>query len=181
MRKGIGMERTLIILKPDALQRALAGEILTRFERAGLKIVGAKMLQPDVDHYYHHYENIGKMVSRRGKEIFEITLDMMTTGPVLAVVLEGIEAVALVRKMVGTTEPKSAAPGTIRGDYAHVSYAHADKELVGIPNLIHASGDSSEAKLEIAHWFSEAELFDYQTLHEVYTQPRKKVATKRTK
>jgi nucleoside-diphosphate kinase len=166
-------ERTLIILKPDAIQRGVAGEILSRFERVGLKIIGAKMLKPDYDHFFHHYENIGKMVSRRGKEVFDVTLDMMSSGPVIAFVLEGVEAVTLVRKMVGSTEPKSAQPGTIRGDYAHMSYAHGDANKVGIPNLIHASGDPEEAKLEIAHWFSENELFDYETVHEKFTQTNK--------
>lgn len=168
------MERTLIILKPDAIQRAVVGEIVTRFERAGLKIVGTKMLSPDYDHYYHHYETISKMASRRSKEALELTVQMMQESPVIAMVLEGIEAVGLVRKMVGATEPKTALPGTIRGDYAHVSISHADKEKLGIANIIHASGNKSEADEEIAHWFSEAELFDYKTLHEPYTQPRKK-------
>lgn len=168
------MEKTLIILKPDAVQRGIAGEIITRFERAGLKIVATKMLRPDYDHFYHHYETIGKMVSRRGQKAFDVTLDMMKEGPVIAVVLEGVDAVELVRKMVGTTEPKTAQPGTIRGDYAHVSINHANSEGLGIANIIHASGDSEEAKDEIAHWFSEAELFDYEALHEKYTQPRKK-------
>jgi nucleoside-diphosphate kinase len=166
------MERTLIILKPDALQRGLVGEIITRFERVGLKIVAAKMLQPDYDHYYHHYEDIGKMVTRRGKEIFEVTLEAMNEGPVIAMVLEGIEAVEVVRKMVGGTEPKAAAPGTIRGDYSHISFAHANAEGIATPNIVHASGDSDEAKQEIAHWFSEAELFEYKTAHEHFTLAR---------
>ena len=168
------LERTLIILKPDTLQRGIAGEILTRFERAGLKIVAAKMTQPDQEHYFAHYENIGKMISRRGQKAFDVTLEMMQMGPVLAMVLEGIEAVSLVRKMVGTTEPKSALPGTIRGDYAHMSFGYADEQGVGIPNLIHASGDPEEAKEEIAHWFAESEIFDYSTVHEPYTQTKKK-------
>lgn len=167
------MERTLIILKPDTVQRGIVGEILTRFERAGLKIVGTKMMLPSEEHYHHHYENISKMISRRGQKAFDITLEMMQEGPVIAFVLEGVECVSLVRKMVGTTEPKEAAPGTIRGDYAHVSFAHADKHDVGIPNVIHASGDPVEAEAEIRHWFSETELFDYQTVHEKYTQPKK--------
>ena len=168
------MERTLIILKPDTVQRGIVGEILTRFERAGLKIVGSKMLQPSYDHYYHHYEEIGKMISRRGQKAFDVTLAMMQAGPVIAFVLEGVEAASLVRKMVGTTEPKSALPGTVRGDYAHVSFTHADNEDLGIPNIIHASGDADEAAQEIAHWFSDSELFSYQTVHEQFTQPRKK-------
>ncbi len=165
-------ERTLVIFKPDAVQRGIVGEILSRFEKAGFKIVGAKMLRPDQKHYFHHYENIGKMISRRGQKVFDITLEMMSEGPVIACVLEGVEAAAMVRKMVGTTEPKSALPGTIRGDYAHMSFAHADKNEVGIPNILHASGDAEEAKLEIAHWFSENELFEYETVHEMFTQKR---------
>ncbi len=168
------MERTLIILKPDAVKRGLSGEILIRFEKAGLKIVGVKMLQPDYDHFYHHYEGISKMVSRRGKEAFDVTLAMMQEGPVIAVVLEGIKAVPLVRKMVGETEPEKAAPGTIRGDYAHMGFEHSNKEGIGVPNVIHASGDKEEADQEIAHWFSEAELFDYETVHEVYTQAKRR-------
>jgi nucleoside-diphosphate kinase len=167
-------ERTLIIFKPDAVQRGIVGEVLSRFEKIGLKIVGAKMLAPSYDHYYHHYENIGKMISRRGQKTFDVTLAMMNEGPVIAFVLEGIEAVAIVRKMVGTTEPKSALPGTIRGDYAHMSFAHADASGIGVPNIIHASGDVSEAELEIPHWFSEAELFSYETVHEKFTQKKKK-------
>ena len=120
------MERTLIVLKPDTIQRGLVGEIMTRFERVGLKIIASKMLRPDNDHYYHHYENIGQMISRRGQQAFDVTLEMMNQGPVIAFVLEGVGAVEVVRKMVGTTEPKSALPGTIRGDYAHVSFSHAD-------------------------------------------------------
>lgn len=167
------MEQTLIILKPDAMQRGIAGEIITRFEHVGLKVVGAKMLKPDYDQYYHHYETIGKMISRRGQEAFDVTLEFMQQGPVLAMVLEGIEAVSLVRKMVGPTEPKSAAPGTIRGDYSHLSFEYANGQNVSIPNLIHASGDAEEAKQEVAHWFKPAELFSYVAAHEHFTQPKK--------
>ncbi len=166
-------ERTLVILKPDAIQRGIIGEIVSRFERVGLKIVGAKMMQPSQDHFHHHYEHIGKMISRRGQKAFDVTLALMTSGPVLAFVLEGVEAASLVRKMAGTTEPKAAQPGTIRGDYAHMSFAHADENDVGVPNIIHASGDAEEAKAEIAHWFSESELFDYETVHQRFTQSRK--------
>jgi nucleoside-diphosphate kinase len=168
------MEKTLVIFKPDAIQRGIVGEILSRFEKAGLKIISTKMLQPSEEHYYKHYEGIGKMISRRGQKAFDVTLKMMQEGPVIAMVLEGVEAVALVRKLVGTTEPKSALPGTIRGDYAHMSFPYADDQEVGIPNLIHASGDADEAKLEIAHWFAENEIFDYQVAHEKFTQTKKK-------
>ena len=119
-------ERTLIIFKPDAVQRGIVGEILSRFEKAGFKIVASKMLKPDYDHYYHHYETIGKMISRHDQKIFDITLEMMNQGPVIAFVIEGVEAVTFVRKMVGSTESKSAQPGTIRGDYLHMSFAHAN-------------------------------------------------------
>lgn len=166
-------ERTLVIIKPDGVQRGIVGEIITRFEKVGLKIVGVKMFDPSKEHYHHHYENIGKMISRRGQKAFDMTLDMMKAGPVIPMVLEGVEAVALVRKMVGATEPKSALPGTIRGDYSHISFAHADAHEVGINNLIHASGDPEEAKAEIAHWFGESELFKYETAHEKFTQPVK--------
>ena len=139
------IERTLVVFKPDAVQRGIVGEILTRFERVGLKIVGTKMLAPNREHYYTHYEEFGKMVTRRGDKAFTITLDFMTQGPVIAMVFEGVEAVSLVRKLVGGTEPKSSAPGTIRGDYSHISFGYADECQKGVPNLIHASGDSEEA------------------------------------
>lgn len=167
------MEQTLVLLKPDALQRALAGEIITRFERVGLKIVAAKVIKPNKEQYYHHYETIGKMISRRGQEAFDVTLEFMQEGPILAMVLEGIEAVAVVRKMVGTTEPKAAEPGTIRGDFSHISFAYASANNLSLPNLIHASGDPDEAKQEIAHWFSKDEIFAYETVHDKFTQGKK--------
>ncbi len=166
------MEQTLVIFKPDAVQRGIIGEILSRFEKVGLKIVGIKMVNPDRDHYYHHYEDISKLASRRGQKALDVTLDLMTTGPVIALVLEGVEAVEQVRKMAGTTEPKSAVPGTIRGDYSHMSFMHADNVSIGVANIVHASGDLEEAKKEIKHWFKGDELFSYQALHEKYTQPK---------
>ncbi len=164
------MERTLILIKPDAVERGIIGEIITRFERVGLKIVGMKMISPDTDHYYHHYENIGKVISRRGQKVFDVNLDYMKMSPVVAIVLEGIEAVSLVRKIVGTTESKSAAPGTIRGDYAHMSFKHADEHGISTPNIIHASGDIDDAKQEVAHWFTDKEIYQYETVHEKWTQ-----------
>jgi nucleoside-diphosphate kinase len=169
-QQGEYMERTLVIMKPDTVQRGLVGEIISRFERVGLKIVGMKMVNPGKDHYYKHYEEIGKMITRRGQDKFDWTLETMMLGPVVAVVLEGVEAISLVRKMVGDTEPKSSQPGTIRGDYSHMSYSHADKHQVGIPNIIHASGDSKDARAELKHWFKADELFEYQTVHEKFTQ-----------
>jgi nucleoside-diphosphate kinase len=173
IKQGTNVERTLIIFKPDAVQRGLVGEILTRFEKVGLKIVAMKMLSPDYDHYYHHYETIGQMVSRRGEAQFQVQLGAMQEGPVIAAVLEGVEAVSLVRKMVGATNAKEAAPGTIRGDYAHASLAYVNANNVALPTLIHASGDPDEAKQEIEHWFSESEIYaGYETVHEYFTQPR---------
>ena len=163
-------EDTLILFKPDALQRGLVGDILTRFERVGLKIVGTKMIRPDQDHYHKHYEDIGKLRTRAGDEIFGITLEMMSEGPVIAMVLRGIDAVSLVRKLVGGTEPKSAAPGTIRGDFSHMSYEYANEQKKGIPNLIHASGSPDEAKAEIMHWFAAPEIYDYKLLNEKFTR-----------
>jgi len=166
-------QRTLVLIKPDAVQRGLIGEVITRFERVGLKIVGAKMVHPSYEHYHHHYEGISKMISRRGQKAFDITLALMQKGPVLALVLEGVEVVPVVRKMIGSTEPKEALPGTIRGDYAHISYAYADTVDAPIANIVHASGNDEEAEAEIKHWFSEEELFNYQTVAEQFTQTGK--------
>jgi nucleoside-diphosphate kinase len=164
------IERTLIVFKPDAVQRGVIGEILTRFERVGLKIIGTKMIAPDRAHYFKHYEEIGQVITRRGEKTFNNVLDTMNQGPVIAMVLEGIEAIELVRKLVGSTEPKSSAPGTIRGDFSHMSYGYGDEQDKGIPNLIHASGDASDAKQEIPHWFSQDELYDYSVLTEKFTR-----------
>lgn len=164
------IQRTLILFKPDAVQRGIVGEILTRFERVGLKIVGTKMIFPNKEHYHKHYEGIGKMVTRRGEKAFDMALEFMTQGPVIAMVFEGVEAVELVRKLVGGTEPKSALPGTIRGDYSHMSFGYADEHNVGIPNLIHASGSIEEAKQEIEHWFSNYEIYDYSSPREKFTR-----------
>ena len=164
------VQKTLTLFKPDAVQRGIVGEILTRFERVGLKIVGTKMIFPDRDHYYKHYEGIGHMVARRGEAAFDVTLEMMVTGPVVAMVFEGVEAVSQVRKMVGGTEPKAALPGTIRGDFSHMSFEYADTQKKGIPNLIHASGDPEEAEQEISHWFSKDEIYSYEIAAEKFTR-----------
>ena len=156
------------MFKPDAVQRGIVGEILSRFERVGLKIVGCKMVNPNKQHYHMHYEGISQMITRRGQEAFDVTLDFMASGPVIAIVLEGVEAIALVRKLVGATEPKSAEMGTVRGDYSHISFGYSDAKKVGVPNLIHASGNAEEAEKEIAHWFSASELFDYERLSDKF-------------
>lgn len=159
-----GLERTLIMLKPDTIQRGLVGEIITRFERAGLKIVAMKMVAPDEEHFHKHYEGISKLISRWGKEIYDVTLAHMTETPVIAFVLEGTEAVSYVRKLVGTTDPKESPAGTIRGDYTHVTRASTNPIGATLPNILHASGDPEEAELEIALWFGEDEVYsDYDT------------------
>lgn len=163
-------EQTLVILKPDALDRGIIGEIITRFERMGIKIIGMKLLVSEKDTARRHYtEDLAK---RRGEHIRTMMIAMLTSGPMVALALEGIDAVEVVRKAVGATEPKSAAPGTIRGDYAHMSYSFADKKGMGIFNLIHASSSLEEAASEIAVWFKPEELvahtpgYTKMTLHE---------------
>lgn len=158
------LERTLIILKPDTIQRGIAGEIITRFERAGLKIIAMKMVAPDELHFHKHYEGISKLISRWGEDIYNATLAQMTETPVIVFVLEGIEAVSYVRKLVGTTDPKDSAPGTIRGDYTHVTRAYTNPIGATLPNILHASGNPEEAVLEIKLWFSDDEIYgDYET------------------
>lgn len=164
------VQRTLIIFKPDAVQRGIVGEILSRFERVGLKIVATKMVNPDENDYYQHYEGISKLISRRGKDTFDLAVKYMTSGPVIAMVLEGVEAVPLVRKIVGSTEPMTADMGTIRGDYAHMSFGYAQAHNEGVPNLIHASGNVDEALQEVTYWFLPNEIQVYQTLAEKFTR-----------
>ena len=156
------IERTLVLLKPDAVQRGLMGEIIMRFERVGLKVVGAKMVWADKDFSKKHYAEHVEKPFYKGLET------VITSGPVLALVIEGIESIATVRKMVGATEPKGSAPGTIRGDYAHVSYGYADLKGIGIKNLIHASANASDAEREVALWFKNDELHSYKTVHDVH-------------
>ena len=163
-------ERSLVILKPDALDRGIVGEIITRFERVGMKIVGMKLLVSEKDTAERHYtEDLAK---RRGEHVRKMMIEMLTSGPIVAMALEGIDVVEVVRKMVGATEPKSAAPGTIRGDYAHVSYRFADEKKIGVFNLIHASATPEEAETEINVWFKPEELVKHKpgytklTLHE---------------
>lgn len=156
-------ERTLVLLKPDAVQRGISGEVLSRFEKAGLKIVGLKMKWVDKSFAKKHY------TAHVEKPFYPGLEKMITEGPVIAMVLEGLHAVETVRKLVGPTEPRQAPPGTIRGDYAHVSYEHADKKGIAIKNIIHASGNQEEAKTEIDLWFKPDELHSYKTVHEVHT------------
>ncbi len=159
------IERSLVLLKPDAVQRGFMGKIIMRFEDAGMKIVGAKMVWMDKDFGKKHYFDVA---DRRGEKVLEVLLGFMTQGPVMALCVEGINAVENVRKMVGGTEPKGAAPGTIRGDFAHVSFAYADEKGIGVKNLIHASGNVEEAKMEVGLWFKNEELHTYKTVHDMH-------------
>lgn len=154
------IEQTLILVKPDGIKRSLVGEIIKRFEKRGLKIVGLKMVQVDPDFSKKHY------AAHIDKEFYQGLEKFIVSGPVVAMVVEGVNSVEVVRKIVGTTEPKSAEVGTIRGDYAHVSYEHADKQKKAIENLIHASGNLKEAEQEVALWFSLDELHSYESVHE---------------
>ena len=156
-------ERTLVLIKPDGVERGLIGTLLTRFENVGLKIVGMKMVWIDKEFSKKHYAAHVEKPFYKGLETF------IVSGPIVAMVLEGIDAVDVVRKMVGATEPKASAPGTIRGDFAHHSYGYADKKGIAIKNLIHASGSKDDAKAEVPLWFSVKELHSYQVVHEKHT------------
>lgn len=160
------LERTLVVLKPDAVARGLVGRLIARFEDAGLKIIGIKMAQLDDEMTRKHYFDLEE---RFGKEVYDANAEAMQRGPVVAMVIEGVEAVAYVRRMVGVTYPNEAPPGTIRGDFAHQSRAYAMSKGKGVANLVHASGKLDEAKYEVDLWFGEAEQFDYHTLAEAYT------------
>jgi nucleoside-diphosphate kinase len=188
------MERTLIILKPDAVQRGLVGDIITRFEKVGLKIIGAKMLVPAKDVANKHYpkdrhdfiEGMGQKTldnykelgmtahehfghddpHKIGLEVQKWLVDYLTSGPVLAIVLEGPHAVDIVRKIRGHTLPAKAQPGTITGDYSFDSSSLANSDMRPIRNLVHASGDAKEAEYEIDLWFKPDELFEYDTVQQ---------------
>ncbi len=160
-----GVERTLVLLKPDAVARGLAGRVLARFEAALLKIVATKMVWMDADLTKRHYFDLEE---RFGPKVYASMSAFMQTGPVIAVVLEGVDAVACVRKLVGATYPDQASPGTIRGDFAHQSKAYANATRIAVANLVHASGNREEAKHEIDVWFSASEMHDYQIAAQMY-------------
>lgn len=162
----IDLERTLVLLKPDAIQRGLIGRIIQRFEDVGLKVVATKMVWPDKELADKHY---GDLAERRGQAVKDKMVSMLTElGPVMALVIEGIEAIEEVRMLVGATEPKSALPGTIRGDFAHVSYKYADAKGIGVKNLIHASSSHDDATREVALWFNENEIYSYKSVHDAH-------------
>jgi len=139
------MERTLVLIKPDGVQRGLVGEIIGRFERKGLKVVGLRMLDVTRPLAERHY------AVHAGKHFYAGLVDFITSGPVAAVALEGPDAIATVRRMVGRTMPNEAEPGTIRGDLG----------ISGLRNLIHASDAPETAEAELALWFGRGEQVDY--------------------
>ena len=160
------IERTLVLLKPDAVQRAVMGRILSRLEDAGFKVVGMKMVWVDKKFALKHYTE--ELAKRAGAHVREMIAQFLTTGPVVAMVVEGVNAIENMRKMVGSTEPKAAAPGTIRGDFSHMSYGYADAKKVPVKNLVHASSSAKDAVAEIKLWFSQKELHSYKTVHDVH-------------
>jgi nucleoside-diphosphate kinase len=165
MTNDTGVERTLVLFKPDAVARGLTGRILARFEDNLLKIVAAKMVWMDAELTRRHYFDLEE---RFGAVVYNSMAEFMQSGPVIAIVLEGVEAVACVRKMVGSTYPDQAPPGTIRGDFAHMSQAYANSHGIAVANLVHASGKPEEAEKEIDVWFAKAELHDYHTVAQQY-------------
>ena len=189
------IERSLVLLKPDSIVRGVTGEILHRFERTGLKIVGMKMVQPDKEFIKQHYlttdENLTAIGEKTladcaeqgidpkvsmgsddpvviGRQIWEWSVEFLNSGPVIALVFEGPSAVSNIRALVGHTLPSKAAPGTIRGDFALDTAVGANKRRRSIYNLVHASGNVEEAEREVNLWFKPEELFSYKRLHEDY-------------
>jgi len=181
------IERTLVLIKPDGVERGLVGEIISRFERAGLKIVGLGIVKPDKKLIDRHYpknrewiENLGYNLIRTAEEakikvdlkkdyevnnIYELgvkirkwLIDFMSSGPVVKIALEGPQAIMVVRKLVGKTVPFLAEPGTIRGDFSIDNPLLANLEKRPIKNLIHASGNKEEAEHELKLWFKKSEL-----------------------
>lgn len=184
-------ERTLVIIKPDGVQRSLIGEIIKRYERVGLKLAGLKIVIPSeelaTDHYYKvggeawleavgakaraAYEKKGdespyETNRDNGMAVMKANAKYLSAGPVVAMVWQGNQAVPIVRKITGGTEPLTSDVGTIRGDFTLDSYSAADTDSRSIRNLIHASGTVEEAKLEIPMWFKDEELINYNLVQE---------------
>ncbi len=156
------IERSLVVIKPDGVQRALSGDILRRFEQTGLKIIGLKMVWVPKDFAQKHYK------AHASKSFFKDLVEFLSEGPVVAFVIEGVHAIDNVRKLVGPTSPSDAAPGTIRGDYAHLSMKYASQTGSGGKNIIHASATVDEGKDEITLWFKPDEIHTYKTVHEAH-------------
>lgn len=182
-------ERTLILIKPDGIQRALIGEIVGRYEKLGLKLIGVKMVVPTKEHIEKHYtvdpewRTVTGAKTIKGYQdkgltppsldpmeitaaILERLKKYMTSGPVIAMVWQGAHAVELVRKLTGGTEPLKSDVGTIRGDFVLDSYQMSDGDGRAVRNLVHASGSVSDSEKEIIHWFREEELINYRLIQE---------------
>lgn len=140
------MERTFVMIKPDGVQRRLMGKVIGRLESSGLKIVAMKFMKASKELAEKHYE------IHKNKPFYEGLIKYITSGPVLAMVIEGEDVISIVRKMVGETDPKKALPGTIRGDFAQ----HIGR------NIIHASDGKETAEKEINLWFKEDEIVEYE-------------------
>lgn len=154
------IQQTLVLVKPDGVARGLIGETIKRFEQRGLKIVALKIVKISDDLAKQHYtEDISK---RHGEKIRNRLLDFITESPVVAMIIRGVNAVENVRKIAGATESKEALPGTIRGDFSHISSSYAEKKRIAIKNIVHASANEIDAKNEIALWFSVDEVLDYK-------------------
>lgn len=182
-------ERTLVIIKPDGIQRTMIGEIIKRYERVGLKMIGIKMVIPTEEQIDKHYtldpewrrvtgEKTIKGYQDKGltpwsMDPFEITGKIlgnlkkyMTSGPVIAMIWQGAHAVKICRKITGGTEPLTSEAGSIRGDFVLDSYKMSDDDDRAVRNLIHASGSPEEANMEINLWFNETEIVDYRLIVE---------------
>ena len=154
------VKQTLVLIKPDCVQRSISGKIITRFENSGMKIIGMKMVWVDEKLSQTHYsEHISK-------PFFKGLDEFIRSGPVIAIALEGVDAIRNIRRIVGSTAPGDASPGTIRGDYAHHTYEYADRKSKSIANIIHASGNDEEAKKEVSLWFDKSELHNYKRADE---------------
>ncbi len=153
------IERTFVALKPDAVKRGLVGEITSHFEDAGFKILGLKMVQATDQLLEKHYEE------HVDKPFYDGLAEYMKSGPLVAMVLEGVHAAENLRKIVGDTDASEAHPSTIRGQYGHMSMEHADDAGRLYKNLVHAS-EPGEAEDEIEIWFEEEELQDYDHANE---------------
>ncbi len=158
------IQQTLVLIKPDGVARGLIGEIIQRFEQRGLKIIALKLAKVDKNHALKHYtDDISK---RRGEHVRKRLLDFIVSGPVVAMIVQGIDAIENVRKLCGKTESKSALPGTIRGDFSHVSYKYADAKEIAVKNLIHASSNEKDAEYETKLWFNIDEIHGYKRADE---------------
>lgn len=157
------IQKTLVLIKPDGVQRGLIGRIIQRFEDAGLKIVGMKMIWVDKEFAKKHYSE------HLGKAFYTSLEEFITIGPVIAMVIEGIYAVEIVRKLVGPTEPREAPPGTIRGDFAHMSMDFSDSKKIGLKNVVHASSSQKDAEHEISLWFNDSEINSYNIVSEIHS------------